>query len=117
VFERVVSDLGVPASSFGVTDLLVTLEHAPGGRRVRLVEEVVDDEPRFGALFERTGEGLAPTGRVARGNSRLVASLATPEESYATVRDRLDRRTRLLETLATRGETGGEQVTAAYARR
>jgi flagellar protein FlaI len=117
VFERVVSDLGVPASSFGVTDLLVTLEHAPGGRRVRLVEEVVGDEPRFGALFERTGEGLAPTGRVARGNSRLVASLATPEGSYATVRDRLDRRTRLLETLATRGETGGEQVTAAYARR
>jgi len=118
VFERVVSDLGVPASSFGVTDLLVTLERAPGGRRVRLIEEVVGgDEPRFEALFERGGDGLAPTGRVDRGNSRLVASLATPEESYATVRDQLDRRRRLLETLAARGETGGEQVTAAHARR
>jgi type IV secretory pathway ATPase VirB11/archaellum biosynthesis ATPase len=118
VFERVVSDLGVPASSFGVTDLLVTLERASGGRRVRLIEEVVGgDEPQFGPLFERTGDGLVPTGRVDRGNSRLVASLATPEESYAAVRDRLDRRTRLLETLATRGETGGERVTAAHARR
>ena len=118
VFERVVSDLGVPASSFGVTDLLVTLEHASGGRRVRLVEEVVGgDEPRFGVLFERTGEGLTPTGRVARGNSRLVASLATPEESYATVRDRLDRRARLLETLAAQDETDGDQVTTAHTRR
>jgi flagellar protein FlaI len=118
VYERVVSDLGVPASSFGVTDLLVTLERAPGGRRVRLVEEVVGgEEPRFEALFERTDDGLVQSGRIARGNSRLVASLSAPDESYADLRERLADRERLLDALATRGETGGEQVTAAHARR
>lgn len=117
VYERVVSDLGVPASSFGVTDLLVTLERAPGGRRVRLVEEVVGGEqPGFEPLFERTGEGLAPTGRVERGNSRLVSSVAVPGERYADVRERLRERERLLEALAGRGATAGE-LAAAHARR
>jgi len=118
VYERVVSDLGVPSSSFGATDLLVTLERADDGRRVRLVEEVVGgDEPRFETLFERAGDGLTPTGRVDRGNSRLVASLAAPEESYADVRDQLAARERLLEALVARGATDGEQVTDAHARR
>jgi flagellar protein FlaI len=118
VYERVVSDLGVPASSFGATDLLVTLERAPEGRRVRLIEEVPGgEEPSFEALFERTGDGLDSTGRIDRGNSRLVASLAAPGESYAEVRERLAERRRLLDALATRGETGGRQVTAARARR
>ncbi len=118
VYERVVSDLGVPASSFGVTDLLVTVERAPAGRRVRLVEEVVGgDPPRFEPLFERDGDGLVPTGRVDRGNSRLVATLAAPGESYAAVRERLCERERLLETLAARDVTGGQQVTDARARR
>jgi flagellar protein FlaI len=118
VYERVVSDLGVPASSFGVTDLLVTLERGPDGRRVRLVEEVVaGDPPEFEPLFRRTGEGLAPTGRVDRGNSRLVDSVTVPDECYADVRERLRERERLLETLASRGTTAGEQVTTAHARR
>jgi len=118
VYERVVSDLGVPASSFGVTDLLVTLERGPAGRRVRLVEEVVgNDPPGFEPLFERTGEGLSATGRVERGNSRLVGSLATPGECYADVRERLGKRERLLRTLAGRDTTTGENVTAAYAQR
>jgi flagellar protein FlaI len=118
VYERVVSDLGVPPSSFGATDLLVTLEHAPSGRRVRLVEEVVGhDDCEFRTLFERTDEGLVPTGRIDRGNSRLVASLAAPGESYAEVREQLSDRERLLAALATRGATGGEEVTAAHARR
>jgi len=118
VYERVVSDLGVPASSFAVTDLLVTLETAGDQRRVRRIEEVVDGEQvRFETLFDRTAEGLEPTGRVDRGNSRLVASLARPEESYAAVRDRLAERERLLETLAERGRTDAEAVSEAHAGR
>jgi type IV secretory pathway ATPase VirB11/archaellum biosynthesis ATPase len=118
VYERVVSDLGVPASSFGATDLLVTVEHASGGRRVRLVEEVVGGgEPRFEPLFERTADGLVSTGRVDRGNSRLVAGLAGSSGSYAAVRERLTERGRLLDALATRGATGGPQVTETHARR
>lgn len=118
VYERVVSDLGVPASSFGVTDLLVTLERTDSGRRVRLVEEVCGgDEPRFESLFERTDGGLRSTGRIERGNSRLVASLARPSESYAGVRDRLADRQRLLDSLVARDETAGEQVTESHARR
>lgn len=118
VYERVVSDLGVPASSFGVTDLLVTLERGPGGRRVRLVEEVVSGEqPGFDPLFEQTAEGLSPTGRVERGNSRLVSSIAAPGERYADVRERLREREQLLEVLVSRGTTAGEEVTTAYSRR
>lgn len=117
VYERVVSDLGVPPSSFGVTDLLVTLEHAPEGRRVRLVEEVIGgDDPQFRRLFEQAEDGLASTGRVARGNSRLVDSLSEPGESYAGVRECLARRERLLDVLSEQGETGGERVTV-HARR
>lgn len=97
VFERVVSDLGVPASSFGATDVLVTLEvgHTDAGpqRRVRAVEEVVPADPvDFATLFERTGSGLSPTGRIERGNSRLVTQLARPEEDYADVLERLESR-------------------------
>ena len=118
VYERVVSDLGVPASSFGVTDLVVTLERARTGRRVRHVEEVVGgDEPRFEPLFEQTGDGLEPTGRIDRGNSRLLDGLTTPGESYAALREQLTERERLLDALATRGATDGESVTAAHARR
>ena len=113
VFERVVSDLGVPVSSFGVTDLLVTLERTQQGRRVRCIEEVVGgDPPSFEPLFA----GRESTGRVDRGNSHLVATLARPTETYADVRSLLDRRERLLETLAT-GDTSGEAVTTASAQR
>jgi len=118
VYERVVSDLGVPASSFGVTDLLVTLERSAAGRRVRLVEEVIGGEPpRFEPLFERTGQGLAATGRVERGNSRLVGSIATPGECYADIRAALRERERLLRRLAARGVTAGEQGTPVHTRR
>jgi type IV secretory pathway ATPase VirB11/archaellum biosynthesis ATPase len=116
-YERVVSDLGVSPSSFGVTDLVVTLEiadSAPQPRRVRALEEVVDGEPpTFDPLYARADDTLEASGRVERGNSRLVAALAGPGETYADVRDHLaDRRTRLAD-LARTGRTGGEAVTAA----
>ncbi|WP_336034847.1 type II/IV secretion system ATPase subunit [Halobacterium yunchengense] len=90
VRERVVADLGVPASSFAATDLVVTLAETAAGRRVTRVEEVTDDGAA--ALFEADGDGVAPTGRIARGNSRVVSSLAAPGEAYADVRDAIDAR-------------------------
>ncbi|PSP21098.1 type II secretion protein [Halobacteriales archaeon QH_10_65_19] len=119
VHERVVSDLGVPASSFAATDLVVTLEVTGSGtRRVRCIEEVVGGErPAFEPLFERTESGLAATGRIDRGNSELVAALAGPEESYADLWDAVGARERLLAALAERGATGGEDVTASHGRR
>jgi len=119
VAERVVTDLGVPASSFCVTDLIVTLEVTDDGdRRVRLVEEVVGSEtPHFEALFERTDAGLVPTGRIERGNSRLTAGLTDPDESYTVLREQITARKRLIEALADRGETDCEAVTAAHERR
>ena len=118
VYERVVADLGVAPSSFGATDLVVTLEIAEGNRRVRLVEEVIGGEdPAFETLFHQTGAGLESTGRIDRGNSRLVASLAAPGESYADVRDQLAERGRLLAALARRDATDGDAVTASHAQR
>lgn len=118
VYERVVSDLGVAPSSFGATDLVVTLEIAGRERRVRRIEEVDGgEEPTFEVLFERTGRGLEATGRIDRGNSRFVADLATPEESYADVREALTARQRLVTALARRDATGGDAVTDSHARR
>lgn len=115
VRERVVSDLGVPASSFAATDLLVTLAN-DSTRQVARVEEVhaTDDGVGFAALYQRSGDGLRETGTVARGNSRLVASLTRPGESYADVLDRLTTRTDALESLADAGQTRPADVVAAY---
>ena len=61
VRERVVSDLGVPASSFATTDLVVTTESfdddGQRSRRVVSIEEVVGDseEPTFEALYHLDG--------------------------------------------------------------
>ncbi|MCG1002192.1 MULTISPECIES: type II/IV secretion system ATPase subunit [Halobacterium] len=85
VRERVVSDLGIAASSFAATDLVVTLADTAGGRRVTRVEEVTDDGAA--ALYADEGDGAEPTGRIARGNSSVVADLAAPGETYADVRD------------------------------
>lgn len=119
VVERVVTDLGVPASSFCVTDLLVTLELARDGeRRVRLVEEVVGKEsPSFEPLYDRSADGLRSTGRIERGNSSLLTGLTDPAESYADLRERLEQRRRLLEALADRGATDCEAVTASHGQR
>lgn len=111
VFERVVSDLGVAASAFAATDLVVTLETADGStRRVKRIEEVAaptDDsvgreKPRFEPLFDRTDADLVGTGRINRGNSPVVDALSRPSESYADVQTELTARTRLLGELADR---------------
>jgi len=110
---RVVEDLGVAPTAFGATDLVVALAAGPGGRRVSGVEEVVQSGERFESLYERR-DRLAPTGRIERGNSRLVAELARPGGSYADVRATLAERAETFpgpaastgETEAARG-TGG----------
>ncbi|WP_135851646.1 ATPase, T2SS/T4P/T4SS family [Halorussus salinus] len=122
VRERVVSDLDVPASSFATTDLVVTLEavSTPGGkrRRVKAIEEVGgDDGDRFDALYAIDSDRLAPTGRIDRGNSALVAALAAPDESYADARDALADRESLLADLARRDRTAPAEVVSAYADR
>lgn len=83
--ERVVSDLGVPGSSFGATDLVVTLRRtADGTRRVVAVEEVLDGTDGTSAALVADG---AVTGRLDRGNSEVLASLAGPDETYGDVLD------------------------------
>jgi type IV secretory pathway ATPase VirB11/archaellum biosynthesis ATPase len=98
VLERVVSDLGVPASAFAVTDLVVTLEI--GGsrrdrrRRVKAVEEVTGPDPvEFRSLFDVTEDGLVASGRLERGNSRLLATLTDHAETYGGTLDVLRART------------------------
>ena len=90
VEERVVTDLGVPPSSFAATDLLVVVD----AHRVVTITEVTGhgNEVAFDPLFERGADGLVATGRVDRGESRLVASLARVDESYADVRKHITRR-------------------------
>ncbi|MGM0397352.1 MAG: ATPase, T2SS/T4P/T4SS family [Halobacteriota archaeon] len=85
VRERVVSDLGVPASSFRTTDLVVTIVPDGADRRVAAIEEITDAGPS--TLFELTDDGVEPTGRIARGNSEFLAAMATASESYADVRE------------------------------
>ncbi|MFC5277570.1 ATPase, T2SS/T4P/T4SS family [Halorubrum rubrum] len=103
VRERVVTDLGVARSSFASTDLLVLLDD----HRVETVVEVTDhdDVVSFDALFERTVDGLASTGRIGRGESRLVDDLAETEESYADVREAIGRREGRIRTASTTGRT------------
>ncbi|RXK48481.1 ATPase, T2SS/T4P/T4SS family [Halorientalis pallida] len=122
VRERVVTDLGVPESSFGATDLLVTLEpyESPAGRarRVNRIEEVVTvDGVGFESLFELRDGELTPTGRIERGNSRLVDALAGSTECYAAVRKHLQDRADWLADLADGGRIDAETVRRAHARR
>jgi hypothetical protein len=139
----VVADLGVPESAFASTDLVVTataVETAAGvTRRVGSIAEVIDgdDGVRFASLYATEdgrqdgdadgpgsvtggseGEGerprLAPTGRIDRGSSRLVADLVAPGESYADLRTVLAERERTLRTLAERGRTSPAALASAY---
>jgi type IV secretory pathway ATPase VirB11/archaellum biosynthesis ATPase len=132
VRERVVADLGVSESAFGATDLVVTCRRdRAGSHRVARIEELrtgadgvrfvplfaFDDESDDGSAGDggpgggdtdcagTTGPALAPCGPVERGNSRLIAELTTPSESYADVLAVLDRREDALATLATTGRT------------
>lgn len=119
VYERVVTDLGVARTAFGVTDLVVTLEQAGGGKRqLRCLEEVTGGENlEFNSLFERDEGSLSRTGRIERGRSTLVESLSSSEETYTDVRETLAERERLLSGLAANGSTDEDAVTETYAQR
>jgi len=117
VRERVVSDLGVSASSFAATDLVVTCADAPAGKRLARIEEVraTDEGVGFRTLFERDGDGLVAAGPIDRGNSRLLADLARPGEPYAAVRDALADRATTLADLAETDRTRPADLAVAYA--
>ncbi|QLK27245.1 Flp pilus assembly complex ATPase component TadA [Natrinema zhouii] len=123
VYERVVSDLGVEPSSFGATDIVVTVQahRTADGRNRRLarVEEVVvnGDDIQFEPLYELEGDRAVATGRIDRGESRIVNQLAGPTEEYAAVRRAISSRTELLSTLANDGRTSPRAVATAYADR
>lgn len=124
VRERVVADLGVDPSAFTATDLVVTMEAYDTGsgrsRRLASIEEVVEyeDDIAFEPLYSVDESGTAtPTGRIARGNSRLLTALARPEESYDRVRRRISTRGDRIERLADRGVTAASAVAAAYERK
>ncbi|MFC7071997.1 ATPase, T2SS/T4P/T4SS family [Halovenus rubra] len=119
VYERVVSDLGVSPSSFGVTDLVVSLESTTSGkRRVKTIEEVQDGEQgAFRTLYEQSENGLHSTGVVDRGNSQLVRNLTAPDESYDDLRAVLADRQTLLAGMAAQGATTGDAVTDSQTER
>lgn len=121
VYERVVADLGVDPGAFAATDLVVTMEsyETPSGRERRLaaIEEVIahGDGVSFEPLFSVADtEDAAATGRLDRGNSRLLAELSRPTESYDQLRTRIDRRGERIAQLADRGITDAAAVAAAY---
>jgi len=123
VYERVVSDLDVPPTSFGATDLVVTVQayDTPRGRRRRLsaIEEVIVDADgiRFEPLFEIDGDLARSTDRIDRGESRLVGRLARPTEEYADIVDQIADRQALIERLAADGSTAPRSVATAYGNR
>lgn len=123
VYERVVSDLGVQPSSFGATDLIVTVQayRTPEGRKRRIsaIEEVIvgEDDIWFQPLFEIDEDKARPTGRIEKGESRFVDRITGPNEEYATVMREITDRSREIEQLATDGRTDPQEVAAAYADR
>jgi type IV secretory pathway ATPase VirB11/archaellum biosynthesis ATPase len=114
VRDRVVDDLNVPPSSFAATDLVVTVARGES-HRVDAIEELRGDgdDVGFACLFE-DDDGLAPTGAVARGNSRVLGSLARPGESYASVLEALEAREETLAGLAASGRTRPADLADAY---
>ncbi|MFB6103482.1 MAG: ATPase, T2SS/T4P/T4SS family [Halobacteriaceae archaeon] len=114
VRERVVADLDVPASSFAATDLVVTTAAGDDrGHHLAAIEEVTGPDPDAAApLYE-----AAPTGRIARGSSDLIATLADPDETYATVRSAISDRQSFIESLVRDEHTDPGTVVDAHARR
>ncbi len=124
VYERVVSDLKVEPSSFGATDLVVTVQayrtSSGRDRRVARIEEVITsgDDIWFEPLYELDDDGrTVSSGRIDRGESRIIDRLTGPAEEYASVRKAISERTELLERLAADGRTSPREVAAAYANR
>ncbi|MFB6105490.1 MAG: ATPase, T2SS/T4P/T4SS family [Halobacteriaceae archaeon] len=119
VRERVVSDLGVPQTAFAATDLVVTVaaRETPRGTDRGLAAVAEPDGDGFARLFEPGADGAVATGRLERGNSRVVADLSRPGESYRDVLDALEDRSDVLESLASAGRTGPDDVVDAHAAR
>ncbi|GGJ08869.1 hypothetical protein GCM10008995_18440 [Halobellus salinus] len=94
VCERVVSDLGVPVSSFAATDLVVTCARDGEDRRVAAIEEVrgSDGDVSFTPLFDRGNGELRSTGVVDRGDSVAFERLRADGESHAALLDAVERR-------------------------
>ena len=107
VRERVVSDLGVPASSFGATDLVVTCARNDDSRHVAAIEEVrgSDGDTSFTPLFERSEGALRPTGVVGRGDSVAVERLRADGESQEALLATVERRAAQFDRLSTAGLT------------
>lgn len=121
VYDRVVHDLEVPPAAFDATDLIVTVgvDETPTGphRHLASIEEVVDADPvAFEALATRTDGTASLTGRIDRGQSRLLGALGGDSASYEQLREHIQARTQLLAELARRGEHSPKAVTRAYAR-
>ncbi len=123
VYERVVSDLGVESSSFAVTDLIVTCQtyRTDSGRkrRVSRVEEVMNNGENvfFESLYEVKEDLARSTGRIDRGESRLVDRLTGPGEEYAQIRREINERSAFIKELAEDKRTSPQEVAAAYAGR
>ena len=107
VRERVVSDLGVPASSFAATDMVVTCVRDGDARRVAAIEEVrgSDGDTAFVPLFERSEGTLRPTGVVGRGDSAAVERLRADGESQEALLAAVERRADRFGRLSTAGLT------------
>jgi flagellar protein FlaI len=107
VRERVVSDLGVPASSFAATDLVVTCARDGDDRHVAAVEEVrgTDGDASFTPLFDRRDGELRSTGVVDRGDSAAFERLRADGESYEALLEAVERRADRFERLSTAGLT------------
>jgi len=107
VRERVVSDLGVPASSFAATDLVVTCARDGDARHVAAIEEVRgrDGDASFTPLFERAGGSLRSTGVVDRGDSAALERLRGDAESQEALLDAVERRAARFDRLSTAGLT------------
>jgi len=105
VRERVVSDLGVPASSFGATDLVVTCARDGDARHVAAVEEVrgTDGDTSFIPLFERTDGELRSTGVVDRGDSAAFERLRADGECHEALIGAVERRAARFERLSAAG--------------
>ncbi len=111
VRERVVADLGVSPSSFAATDLVVLL----ADHRVETIVEVVEygETVGFEPLFVRTEDGLVASGRIDRGESRLVESLAGSEDTYGAIRESITSRTEAIDRAVELGRTDPDRYVEA----
>lgn len=102
VRERVVTDLGVPVSSFAATDLVVSMRTGRDGRHVNRVEEVrpTADDVGFATLYDVASDDDGLAGIVPQGDSATLASVADTDETYADVLEAVSTRADRLRTLA-----------------